>query len=234
MGDVFHYVLKLRGLPYSATEQEIVNFLEIPAEHMVQVDIPNNAEGRPSGNAFVVCNDQGSAENALNKNKQCMPGSTRYIEIFKSNEGEMNAIKNRPTPGQSGNWDGVVRLRGLPFRATQQDVENFLQGLDYMPEGLYVCMKEKEQGGMECAGDAYVQFLNYQSAEGCKQRNKQEINGRYIEVFNSSNNEMRGAMIKAAAARVQQQAPVFVPPSTFGGLKMGGGMMKQNYRAGPY
>jgi len=233
MGDVFHYVLKLRGLPYSATQQEIVNFLEIPAEHVVNVDIPNNAEGRPSGNAFVVCNDQASAETALNKNKQCMPGSTRYIEIFKSNEGEMNT-KARPIPGQSGNWDGVVRLRGLPFRATQLDVENFLSGLDYMPESLYVCMKEREQGGMECAGDAYVQFLNYRSAEGCKERNKQEIGGRYIEVFNSSNNELRAAMIKSAAAKVQPNGPVYVPPSTFGGLKMGGGMMKMHHRPGPY
>lgn len=228
MAEVFHFVLKLRGLPYSATEGEIVAFLEIAQENVVEVVIPMNDQGRPSGNAFVTCNDQGCAERALEKNKQCMPGSTRYIEIFKSNEGEMNT-RNRAA-GTPGNWDGVIRLRGLPYRATEQDIAQFLSGYDILKDTIYLC---KNENG-ECAGDAYVQMMNYKSADGCKERNKHELGGRYIEIFNSSNNELRAAMIKAAAGnQTQPAAPEYVPPSTFGGLKMGGGMMK-HHRPGPY
>jgi len=226
MGDVFHYVMRLRGLPYSATEQEIAQFLEIPQEQVVQVLITQNERGQPSGQAYVVTNDQGAAENALNKNKMCMPGSNRYIEIFKSNEGEMNS--KRPEPGVSGNWDGVIRLRGLPYRATLESIKEFFAGYDIMDAGVFIT---KNENG-ECAGDAYIQMLNYRSAAGAKERNKQEMGGRYIEIFNSSNTEMRAAMIKAKVAGVQPAAPVYVAPSTYGGLKMGGGMRQQ--RPGPY
>lgn len=232
MAQVFHYVMRLRGLPYSASEQEIASFLEIQAEHVVQIKIDMNEQGRPSGQAYVVCSDQGAAEGAIGKNKQCMPGSSRYIEIFKSNEGEMNT--RRPTQGAPGNWDGVIRLRGLPYRANIDSIKEFFAGYQMMEETIYICTNENG----ECSGDAYVQMLNYTSADGCKERNKQEMGGRYIEIFNSSNSEMRGAMIKAAAAAVgqNQPEPVFVPPSTYGGLKMGGGMRggQQNNRPGPY
>lgn len=230
MGSVFHYVMRLRGLPYSASDQEIVNFLEISQDNVISVEIQQNEQGRPSGQAFVVVNDQATAEKALNKNRECMPGSSRYIEIFKSNEGEMNT--KRPSAGAPGNWDGVVRLRGLPYRADKNAIVNFFSGYQVMDDTIFITQNENG----ECAGEAFVQMLNYTSAEGCKSQNKQEMGGRYIEIFNSSNGEMRAAMIKAKVAQQQgnQAAPVFVPPSTYGGLKMGGGMRQQQQRPGPY
>ncbi len=73
------YVVKMRGLPFRATEQDIAEWFSSVADP-VDVFIKFNQEGRPSGEAEVTFATEGEAKRALSKNKQNM--QNRYIELF--------------------------------------------------------------------------------------------------------------------------------------------------------
>merc|ERR1711881_720408 len=213
--------MHLRGLRWEATEENIQTFLELSHEHISEITIMKNAQGKNNGDAYVVCNEQGAAENALTKHKQCMEGSTRYVEVFKSSDAAMQAGAGVSGKGQ---WDGVVKLRGFQYSSTEDDVKQFLTGLMWMDGGITIPLNERGQ----CAGEAYVQFEDYSNANSCMERNRNEVNGRYIECFKSSNNDMRIAIIKSMKAKFGTVQPMgmqqqMMPQQAWGGLNMGPG-----------
>eukprot|EP00887_Chlorella_sp_A99_P001584 scaffold8.g1584.t1 len=80
-------ILKLRGLPYSATAHDVVAFFEdpslgIPAVDADKVILPVGPDGRASGLAFVEFDTPESAAMALRKDRQTM--GSRYVECFPS------------------------------------------------------------------------------------------------------------------------------------------------------
>lgn len=62
------YVIRLGGLPFRATIQEITEWFN-PAE-CVHVRILKNREGRPSGEAFAEFETEEMAERAMEKNRE--------------------------------------------------------------------------------------------------------------------------------------------------------------------
>merc|ERR1711981_1136105 len=202
------FVMHLRGLPWSATEQEIMDFLELTADNVESVTIQMNDRGKPSGEGYVVCTDQEAAEKALTKHKETMPGTNRYVEIFKSSTQAMVAGGGT---GGKGQWDGVIKMRGMPFGATSEDIKAFFAGLEWLEEGITIPL----DGAGKCQGEAFVQFEDYSNANAALERNKQEIQGRYIELFKSNNSELRQCIIKNLKL-------VHGGPQSGGG--MGGGM----------
>jgi RNA recognition motif-containing protein len=80
-------VVKMRGLPFSCTPHEVVEFFapEFPVR-ADQVNLPIGADGRPSGQGFVTFSDRSLASRAVaTKNRQYM--GSRYIEL--SEDGHM-------------------------------------------------------------------------------------------------------------------------------------------------
>merc|ERR1712129_265499 len=76
--------LKLRGIPYSATVQDVVSFMDGFNVAPSQVAIGRTADGRPSGDAWVQLSDERAATSAMQaKNRASLGG--RYVEIFPSN-----------------------------------------------------------------------------------------------------------------------------------------------------
>ena len=78
------FVLHLRGLPYSSTEQSIADFMGVDQNCLSNITIARLPDGRHSGEAYVVATDQNTAEQCLLQHKQTMPGTRRYstLEIF--------------------------------------------------------------------------------------------------------------------------------------------------------
>lgn len=72
-------VIKMRGLPYEVSEQEIAEWFSSVADP-VDIHIKFNGDGRPSGDALVAFATEGDANRAMQKNKQNM--KHRYIELF--------------------------------------------------------------------------------------------------------------------------------------------------------
>jgi RNA recognition motif-containing protein len=81
-------IVRLRGLPWTCTESDVVNFF-----HGIPI-VPNgvhfvrNAHGKATGEAFVQVHAQESVHFALQRHKKMM--GRRYIEVFKSSPVDMS------------------------------------------------------------------------------------------------------------------------------------------------
>jgi len=184
-----HFVVKARGLPWSCTANEMIKFFN-------DVDILNgeegvhftlNKEGRPSGEAFVELTSQADLDKALTHNNEHI--GKRYIEVKEGAYSEMEWVVNRQsTSGQQASvHDGVVRLRGLPYNCSKQDIAEFFTGLQIVPYGITITM---DQDGRP-TGDAYVEFTTADDAEKALLKHKEKIGHRYIEIFKSAKGDIK-------------------------------------------
>ncbi|XP_076349056.1 heterogeneous nuclear ribonucleoprotein H3-like isoform X1 [Tachypleus tridentatus] len=112
----------------------------------------------------------------------------RYIEVFRSKESEMNwVIKRTGAHQQDALSDGCVRLRGLPFGCSKEEIAQFFTGLKIVPNGI--TLPTDIQG--RSTGEAYVQFDSRDIAEKAMGKHKEKIGHRYIEIFKSSLQEVK-------------------------------------------
>uniref|UniRef100_F1KXQ8 Heterogeneous nuclear ribonucleoprotein F n=1 Tax=Ascaris suum TaxID=6253 RepID=F1KXQ8_ASCSU len=103
-----NYVVRLRGLPYSANVDDIKEFFK--GLDVADVVIDKEQGGRPSGEAFVRLASKEHAELALERSKNNM--GSRYVEVFRSSGEEMDnsfyTSRGIPPP-----MAGPIPLRGL-------------------------------------------------------------------------------------------------------------------------
>lgn len=243
-------VVKLRGLPFSASKLDIADFfagLEVEANGIL---VMTDYEGRPKGEAFVQFTTVAGAERALEKNKQNM--GHRYIEVFPSSMDEAKRAQTqmamammgggggrsggpmrggmmgpgaggggmmRPGPydrmggygmgpargggismrgsgyyGGGGSYPGggmrggmgmrggggmyVIKMRGLPFRASEQDIAEWFSSV---ADPVDVFIRLNHEG--RPSGEAEVTFATEGEAKRALSKNKQNMQNRYIELF---------------------------------------------------
>lgn len=184
-------VVKLRGLPWSTTVDEILRFFEgVKVRNgRAGVQITTGRNGRPSGEAFVEVEDEDDMENALKKNKEHL--GHRYIEVFKVKRQEMDWMLEHTGVVEGNAFDqGCVRLRGLPFDSKKDDIAEFFSGLEIIPNGITIV--EDPYNGRP-TGEAYVQFIDKETAEQALLKHKEKIGHRYIEIFKSTLEEIRSS-----------------------------------------
>jgi len=182
-------IVRMRGLPWSASHEEVANFLEdcniVGGKEGVHFGFVR--DGRPSGEAYVELASSEDVSKALEKNKQHM--GKRYIEVFASKKSEMDWVVQRNAQGSGDNEDAVVRLRGLPYGCSKEEVAHFFAGLEIVPNGIHLMLDHQGR----TTGDAYVQFSNPMVAEKAQGKHKEKIGHRYIEIFMSSLQELGSA-----------------------------------------
>jgi len=181
--------LLLRGLPWSASTQEISEFLEGRAQPE-DIHICLNREGRPSGEAYVGFHTDEDYANSKQKHKQNM--GSRYIEVYDSSIEDMNYAKGLGGDGGYGGYGAVggpagmgndfcVKMRGLPYSATEHDIKDFFQGCSIGPGGVVICF-----GPNGPSGDALVRFETREDQETAMGFHKKNMGQRYIELFKST------------------------------------------------
>ncbi|XP_013408423.1 heterogeneous nuclear ribonucleoprotein H3 [Lingula anatina] len=214
------FIVRVRGLPWSATPEEIVKFFSdcnIPdGENGVHFTF--SRDGRPSGEAYIQLSSEEDVANAVAKHNQHM--GRRYIEVFRSKQSEMEWVVKRAGPNQMVGGDAVIRLRGLPFGCSKEEIAHFFTGLEIVPNGITL----PQDGQGRTTGDAYVQFASPDLAERALEKHKKTIGHRYIEIFKSSLQEAKNAM------NMMQRMEMMSRMGGGGGGRMGSGMG----RPGPY
>lgn len=113
-------------------------------------------------------------------------------------------------PTEAPNKDSrVLRLRGVPFQSDILDVVQFLTG--YGVENSHVTLGCNVEG--RATGEAFVIFPRADIAErALVEKNKEEIRGRYIELFRSDMEE------RDEAVRMREALLVVDSNRQFGGL----------------
>jgi len=190
MSDSSEFIIKARGLPWSSTVKDVYEFFKdcniVGEENGIHMTF--DKQGRPSGECFVEFASELDVEKAKAHDGENM--GKRYIEIHDAKRTELEWCLNH-SPGSAGdggkNIDGFVRLRGLPFEATKKDIADFFAGIEIAPYGITVTM---DQDG-RASGEAYVEFISPAEAEKALQKNKEKIGHRYIEIFNSSKEDVK-------------------------------------------
>lgn len=148
------YLIRIRGLPWSTTKQDILNFFDgvhiLNGEdgiHLVTLALLPN---RPLGEAFIQLATQKDLNLAHTYDRKNL--GTRYIEgrlnvvcwsfsvfgefrklicvrhhitVF---DAHVEDFQNIISKQYNADEDRVIRLRGLPWNATKLDIADFFQG----------------------------------------------------------------------------------------------------------
>ena len=159
--------VRLRGLPFTATDQEVAQWFAAAPGAPIQalrVLFTYNTTGRKSGEAYVELPEM-MAERAVQVLNHRNMGS-RYVEVFLSSEGEMSQANVAPPVGANGGYQmdigggsgGIVRLRGLPFNATPDLILQFFQGYEVPKGSLGIHLILGPNGRPN--GEAFVEFAS--------------------------------------------------------------------------
>ncbi|KAM5211758.1 epithelial splicing regulatory protein 1 isoform 1-T1 [Hipposideros larvatus] len=230
-------IIRMRGLPFTATADEVVAFFgqHCPItggkEGILFVTYP---DGRPTGDAFVLFACEEYAQNALRKHKDLL--GKRYIELFRSTAAEVQQVLNRfssapliplPTPPiipvlpqqfvPPTNVRDCIRLRGLPYAATIEDILDFLGefSTDIRTHGVHMVLNHQGRP----SGDAFIQMKSadraFMAAQKC---HKKTMKDRYVEVFQCSAEEMNfvlmgGTLNRNGLSPPPCKLPCLSPPS---------------------
>jgi len=197
MHDSMGFVVKLRGLPWDTTKNEIYNFLNdcniLNGERGIHIMIGH--DGRPTGDGFVELVSMNDVDKAKAHDKQNL--GKRYVEVFDSKPSEMQWFVSHMPGGNTGGGGGggmsshdadvFVRLRGLPFEVTKQDIAQFFSGIQIADYGITITM---DQTGRP-SGEGFVEFASSSEREKACERNKEKISHRYIEIFKCSRQDVK-------------------------------------------
>nr|XP_038042234.1 heterogeneous nuclear ribonucleoprotein H isoform X1 [Anas platyrhynchos] len=226
------YVVKVRGLPWSCSTEEVQRFFS-------DCKILNGAlgirfiytrEGRPSGEAFAELESEEDVKLALKKDRETM--GHRYVEVFKSNNVEMDWVLKHTGPNSPDTAnDGFVRLRGLPFGCSKEEIVQFFSGLEIVPNGITLPVDFQGRS----TGEAFVQFASQEIAEKALKKHKERIGHRYIEIFKSSRAEVRTHYDPPRKLMAMQRpGPYDRPGLTRGYNSLGRGSGLERMRRGAY
>ncbi|XP_050796888.1 epithelial splicing regulatory protein 1 isoform X1 [Gopherus flavomarginatus] len=230
-------IVRMRGLPFNATTEEVLTFFgqHCPVtggkEGILFVTYPDN---RPTGDAFVLFACEEYAQNALKKHKDLL--GKRYIELFRSTAAEVQQVLNRYSstplvplaappvlpmlPQQfmsPTNVRDCIRLRGLPYAATIEDILEFLGefSADIRTHGVHMVLNHQGRP----SGDAFIQMKSADRAFLAAQKcHKKTMKDRYIEVFQCSAEEMNfvlmgGTLNRNGLSPPPCKLPCLSPPS---------------------
>ena len=84
-----------------------------------------------------------------------------------------------PSPSSSSSLERTLRIRGLPFGATTDDVTEFFRPLRLSSSSPVLCVPLDQRP----PGEAYVRFKSREDAERGMRRHRAMMQRRFIEVF---------------------------------------------------
>lgn len=194
-------VVRIRGLPFSCSEADIEEFfsgLEIVDNGITFIE---DRRGRNTGQAFVQFSSEEAADEALQRDREVI--GNRYIEVFPSTISEVlsrtrtSAPPQRSLPSAHRKTDSqsssrttfpqsssltlhYIRMRGLPFQTSGEDIVKFFSPL-VVSKILIECCPDGRP-----SGEADVYFRSHRDATDAMSRDRLHIGGRYIELFLNS------------------------------------------------
>lgn len=120
--------------------------------------------------------------------------STGSGSLSGQGRGGMHAPAQKRAGGgiQVGDHTGFLRMRGLPFSATKDDIFKFFSG--YNPVQESVVLTYRNDG--RATGEAYIGFASPDDAKNAMDLHRRIMGSRYIELFISNKDEQGRALAR--------------------------------------
>ena len=93
---------------------------------------------------------------------------------------------------QVGEHTGFLRMRGLPFSSTKEDIYSFFSGYNPVQESIVLTYRNDGRA----TGEAYVGFATPADAERAMALHRRSMGNRYIELFISNRDEQGRALVR--------------------------------------
>ncbi|MGH0125242.1 UNVERIFIED_CONTAM: hypothetical protein FKN15_051676 [Acipenser sinensis] len=185
-------VIRARGLPWQSSDQDIARFFKGLNIAKGGVALCLNAQGRRNGEALVRFVSQEHRDLALGRHKHHM--GSRYIEVYKATGEEFLKIaggtSNEVAQFLSKENQVIIRMRGLPFTATAEEVLSFLGPDCPVTDDKEGLLFVKYPDGRP-TGDAFVLFACEEYAQNAIKKHREILGKRYIELFRSTAAEVQ-------------------------------------------
>ncbi|CAA2998430.1 heterogeneous nuclear ribonucleo F [Olea europaea subsp. europaea] len=187
-------ILRLRGLPYTASKEDIMDFFRdfVLSESKIRMIV--NSEGRPTGEAFVEFASAEDSKAAMSKDRMTL--KYRYIELFPSSHEELEEaassgrLLTKSFEGKDmGEPTTILRMRGLPFSAGKSDILDFFKNATLSEETIHITYNFDGRP----TGEAFVEFANVDDAKAALAKDRMTLGSRYIELFPASLDELKEA-----------------------------------------
>jgi len=231
------FVIRLRGLPWKITEEDIIEFFSGLTIVPGGLYLIRDSAGRPMGEGYVRFDSQYERDEAVKRHKNYI--GRRYIEVFSSSmeewysaggpnlssnsthdtsasnlkysSGDPRFKKNtnenshsppgtrsmEPLPPDDGNY--VIRMRGLPYSVTIEDIQEFFGGIGIRKDQIFILIARGEG-----TGGGFIKLNSQQQVERAMKFHNSRIGHRYIELFKSDPAELSSALSRYEYLRPQR------------------------------
>lgn len=182
-------------MPYNAKEYEVFEFLRGIRVYKEDIAFQYDNEGKFTSEVYVRLLSESDKYEALSWNLGIM--EKRFIEVFETNENEFNNARmsqfadkrdSKLIEEEGKDFDniikegaGIVRIKGLPYNCTEEDIRKFFKGLSIVNGGI----KRAVLGGKP-GGECFVIFSNKDDAHKALNWHTEKMGKKFIEVFLAS------------------------------------------------
>jgi len=170
------FYIKMSGVPFRASVQELKDFFE-GGEKPIRVEHSLNSDGRNSGHAFAAFASEQAAEQAMLKDRQYM--GPRYVSLSRSDTFGTSQYTGQYS-SKANAFDGnfsefCVKLSGVPFKTTEQEVKDFFKGGD-APTKIQTIMNEEGRS----SGEMLADFASEEAVQKALLKDREYIGSRFV------------------------------------------------------
>ncbi|GFR79852.1 epithelial splicing regulatory protein 1/2, partial [Elysia marginata] len=208
-------VVRARGLPWQSSDQDIARFFKGLNIAKGGVALCLSPQGRRNGEALIRFESEEHRDLALKRHKHHI--GQRYIEVYKaSGKDFINVAGGNNSEAQaflSRGGQTIIRMRGLPFTSTTQQVLEF-----FTREPNSSIVLDGEEGILfvhypdgRSTGDAFVLFPTEEESVKALKKHREMMGSRYIELFKSTTAEVQQVLNRSMDPRNPEQPDSSTP-----------------------
>lgn len=190
-------MVKLKGLPFRASAQDIQEFFSgLTLDPSLGVLLKRCQDGRPNGEAYVAFNSTEEAKKSLEKDRAVFAArfGDRFVRVYPAHDSDLPSVVAAISQERNASMaaDSVVKMRSLPFEATQLDVIQFFHSYALKPDGVQLIL----HSDCKSAGEAFIDFDSpAEAARAISEKDQQvfcqeKFGGRFVRLVAVSREEM--------------------------------------------
>ncbi|EFJ42006.1 hypothetical protein VOLCADRAFT_121578 [Volvox carteri f. nagariensis] len=170
-------VVKIKSLPFDATQLDIIQFFENFKLKPNGVQLVVRSDNKPTGEAFVDFETPEEAARSIKEKDHKVFSEKfgdRYVRLIQVSRKEMQATLALRFGGE-----GVLKMKGIPFKATAVDVRKFFTGYKVKTEGVSFIMHADGRP----TGMAFIEFETPQEAVRAMEKDRAKFGPEYGDRF---------------------------------------------------